>query len=154
MENSDNSIKPDIPFKPPIEPLKLKNTRIKPVLLVVLFVLGFAGAAGFFAVFSASRVRKQEAKQSEIPVATPSVVEIIPMPEPPQQAPKIVQQEEKPVPLLKLSGILFGKEGSLALINGKIRHEGQEVEGAILEKIYSDRVELSFEGKKILIRSK
>jgi hypothetical protein len=42
----------------------------------------------------------------------------------------------------------------LALINGRVVPEGGMVDGAKIEKISSDEVELSFEGQKIILRSR
>ncbi|MFB3919436.1 MAG: general secretion pathway protein GspB [Candidatus Velamenicoccus archaeovorus] len=58
------------------------------------------------------------------------------------------------MPTLSLSGILYSDAESLALINGKVVPEGGTVDGAKVEKISSDEVELSFEGQKIVLRSR
>ena len=52
-------------------------------------------------------------------------------------------------------GIMYSGEGSenFAILNGKIVSPGMMISGARLEKIGPDRVELSFDERKIILRS-
>ena len=134
-----------------------------------LAILGFCLTAALFAFFSKpntnlaprkniSKIVSNESKpmpQEAVPISakeTPiSKSEIASGKPPVVSAP---EQEASPVSLI-LSGIVFGQNGgSLALINGKVVSEGALVEGAKVEKIFSDTVELSLGEKKIVLRSR
>ena len=76
----------------------------------------------------------------------------------PVKEPEITSQEkavQKPptLPNLVLSGIFFDKSGeSFALINDKIAREGNYIEGAKLNKIYFDKVEMDKDGYKFYLK--
>jgi len=156
MENDQDKTKS---LKPPLQPLDIKKPGIPPPLLLIIVVAGFALAAAIFAFLSKAATKNALAqKQKQAPISKPKAVSVPPMEVVPAQPPPgpVSQEpvEAKPVPTLTLSGILFSEKGSAALINGKIVSEGGSVEGAKLEKISSDKVELSFEGQKIILRSR
>ncbi len=125
--------------------------------IVVFGVCGFFLAAALFAFFSGSK------KTPKFPNPQP-VAAVVPAPA--AATPVVVVEAPKPqaspegsttpsaVPTLSLSGILYSDAESLALINGRVVPEGGTVDGAKVEKISSDEVELSFEGQKIVLRSR
>ncbi|HAJ56210.1 MAG TPA: hypothetical protein DCL35_00380 [Candidatus Omnitrophica bacterium] len=162
MEDKTDNIEPSLPqqqtaLKPPLQPIDIKRTGLPTSLIIGLVLVGFIGAGLLFAVFSRPGLQKEASKQkpdqaAAIP-APSAIVEIIPEPDAKATA-KSAAKQASPVPVLTLSGILFGEQGSLALINGRVVREGGLIEGARLDKVSSDRVELSFEGKKIILRSK
>ena len=134
-----------------------------------LAILGFCLTAALFAFFSKpntnltprkniSKIVPNESKPMPQEVAPISAKEtpasksgVVPEKPPIVSAP---EQDASPVSLI-LSGIVFGPNGgSLALINGKVVSEGALVEGAKVEKISSDTVELSLREKKIVLRSR
>lgn len=126
---------------------------------MILVIFGFGAAAGIFAFYSKVILPKKSArKQSKavapqprvIPKNMTAVVSPASVPETSQSP----SPSQKTTPVLALTGILFGEEGSFALINGKVVAEGAMVDGAKLQKVYSDRVELSFEGKTLILRSR
>lgn len=152
IENQPQGAKPPSqPLKEPLQPLDLKKTGLPPLALVGFVFLGFVAAAVLFAYFSKSAQPK--VAPAQVPAAPVTIMEVVPAPVT-ETAPENIPAEDRPVPVLTLSGILFGPEGSLALINGRIVREGGMVDGAKLEKISSDRVELSFDGQKVILRSK
>jgi type II secretory pathway component PulC len=63
---------------------------------------------------------------------------------PPAEAPVIAK---KPRPALKLSGIMAGPTGEVALINGRMVRVGESIEGVTLESIENQTANLSFEGE-------
>lgn len=155
MDNIENQPKPSVPPSQPLEqplrPLDLKKTGLPPLVLVGIVFLGFVAAAVLFAYFSKSTQPKTA--PAPAPAAPVTMMEVVPAPAT-ETVPENISAEDRPLPVLTLSGILFGPEGSLALINGRIVREGAMVEGAKLEKVSSDRVELSFDSQKIILRSK
>ena len=66
--------------------------------------------------------------------------------------------EEKPQiekitsPSLTLNGIVSTEGEPLALINNRIAKKGDYIEGAQVVEIFSDRIELIFEGEKIILQ--
>ncbi len=156
MDNIENQPQapttPSQPLKQPLQPLDLKKTGLPPLLLVGFVFLGFVVAAVLFAYFS-KPTAQPKAPLAAAPTVSATAMEVVPAPVP-ATAVDSVPAEERPLPVLTLSGILFGPEGSLALINGRIVREGGMVEGAKLVKVSSDRVELSFDDQKIILRSK
>lgn len=160
----ENSQKQALPQEPPHASQKLLETKKvhhSPLFFLFLIVLGFGIAAAAFAFFSKSAATKKMSAKSQQKAALPVSnqtsgvsVEVIPQALP--QAPIEATQEapEKALPVLTLNGILFGPQGSLALINGKVVPEGGQIDGAKIEKISADRVELTFEGKKIILKTK
>lgn len=131
-------------------------------LFILLGVVGFGLAALLFSVLLKSSSKKTVPK----PKGEPSVVEIaIPVDVLGKDQGKAIEgtQEQKedsargvrPMPSINLSGIIFDEQkGGLALINGKIVKEGYTIDGIKLERVYSDKVEMSFEGKKFILRSR
>ncbi|MBI5872907.1 MAG: general secretion pathway protein GspB [Candidatus Omnitrophica bacterium] len=161
MENQKSDIQPSSApqelLKPPLQPLDLKKTGLPLYLIIGLVIAGFAGTTVLFAVFSKPNAQKQALKREAATVlvspAQTTIVEVAPTLGF-ETAAESVPKEEKPIPLLTLSGILYGENGSLALINGRVVREGAMIEGARLEKVSADRAELSFEGQKIILRAK
>ena len=131
--------------------LDVKKTTRPPFFLLVLVVLGFGLAAAAFALFSKPVTKKVSPDLSK-PTLDVSVA--VPAPTPPKEPEQNLSPYEKPLPSLTLSGILFGENGSFALINGKIIREGATINGAKLEKVSSDKAELSYEGRKIILRAR
>lgn len=131
------------------------RTNKTPWFVVVLTVCGFFLAAALFAFFSGSK------KPPVVPKAQTAHAPVVSLP---VQAPVVEASMFQgspaesttplPLPTLSLSGILYSGTESLALINGKVVPEGGTVDGAKIEKINSDEVELSFEGQKIVLRSR
>jgi len=124
--------------------------------IVVFGVGGFFLAAALFAFFSGSKKTQKLPKPQAAPAVIPSVpAPAAPVVETPQpQSPPAESTVSSAVPTLSLSGILYSDAESLALINGRVVPEGGMVDGAKVEKISSDEVELSFEGQKIILRSR
>ena len=166
VENSTDGIKEPQDQQAPLGVLNQSGSPKRPAMPVFLrvgfIVIGFVAAAVVYAYLSKASVsdkgqqRKPAAvKGSESAISKFVPMEVIPMPQASLVAEvQDVVVEEKPIPSLALSGILFGAEGSIALINGRIVREGGDVEGARLIKISEDRVELVFQGQKIILRSK
>ena len=158
MENqpeNSGSVPPSLQdtLKPPPQPINLSRTGVPPFVIIGFVLVGFIAAAVIFAYFSRAKSNKAVSRKQETAAVSPTIVEVVSPPVPTSPV-SMVGKEEKPLPTLALSGIIFGSEGSLALINGRIIKEGAVVEGAKLEKISADRVELSFEDHKIILRSK
>ena len=163
MDNQNN-LTPDPklkePSKAPSIPLNRKKFILPSPLLIILVVLGFC-----FAILIFSFLSKRAAKTFPVPKTEVKDASQIPSPDTVQtvteQVPAILSGTEegsslaeKPMPFLSLSGIVYDITGSAALINGKVVPEGGFVEGARLDKVFSDRVELTFEGKKIILRNR
>lgn len=169
MEGQD-SLKPE---HKPQEPLKVFPAKVLPaslsikklgpssVLLLILVVLGFGFAIFIFSFLSKKVVKtpssapqaeiQEAAKMAASPSAQPITVQ---NPTAPPEAQGDSISAEKPAPFLSLSGILYDSQGSVALINGRVVPEGGIIEGARLDKVLSDRVELTFEGKKIILKNR
>lgn len=140
----------------------VKNIGHHPAsLFILLGVVGFGLAALLFSVLSKSSSKHDASK----PVQEAPVVEAISFSESPVvEAQKKVNQEPaakkeealtaKSLPSLTLSGIIFDETGSLALINGRIVKEGYLIDGVKLEKVYADKIELNFEGKKFFLKAR
>ncbi len=166
MENSTGGINQPQDQQAPIEVPDQSNSPKRSIMLVFLrvgfVVIGFVAAAVVYAYLSKASVssKGQQRKPAAVKGSEPAGSRLIPMeviPMPPASPAVKVEEvviEEKPIPSLALGGILFGAEGSIALINGRIVREGGDVEGARLVKISEDRVELEFQGQKIILRSK
>lgn len=128
--------------------------------IVVFAVLGFFLSAMIFALVSKALSKKNLVqKQKAIPVA--SVAETggtnltaKVAAEVPAVAVKEEPEVSKTLPTLKLTGILVSDNGNIALINGRVVPEGSTVDGAVVKKVTNDTVELSFEGQKIVLRSR
>ena len=128
--------------------------------IFVFAVLGFFLSAMIFALISKALTKKNLAKkQKATPVA--SVIETGAAnftakvtTEVPAVAPKEEPEVSKALPTLKLTGILVSNNGNIALINGRVVPEGGIVDGAVVKKVMNDTVELSFEGQKIVLRSR
>jgi hypothetical protein len=112
-------------------------------------------------------VGTSEAEVSIIPATTaprrgadgPSAVPASPTPAvacvAPAAGPAVAPPANPPVaatPNLKLSAIMSGPTGEAALINGKLIQVGETIEGARLESIAGQTVQLVFDGKTITIR--
>jgi type II secretory pathway component PulC len=144
-------------IKPEVKPqaaVLVKKASHPPLQLIFFIALGFSLAAAGFAFFSKSVTKtnlpKRSPKTAVLPVA---IVEVV-TPAAVKTTEKTPSEPQRPIPTLTLSGILFGESGSFALINGRVIPEGGKVDGAVVDKISTDRVELSFEGRKITLRSR
>jgi hypothetical protein len=145
-----------------------KKTVYPFFFFVGLGIVGFCVAAALFAFFSRTHANKIPSlpvskniinETTVMPQASLSALEkraVAPSAEVvPQKAIAPSPEQETSLPTLTLSGIVFGQTGSsFALINGKIVPEGSFIEGAKVEKISSDTVELSFGEKRIVLRSR
>ncbi|HQP91374.1 MAG TPA: type II secretion system protein N [Candidatus Omnitrophota bacterium] len=161
----DRPLEPKPDVQPHPEEINIKKPGgLPPFIIIGLVILGVVAAAVLYAYFSKTLTQKKALKapagasKKTSPAVKPpvTVVEVTPVPTASKADQKSEQDvvEDKPIPSFSLSGILFGQEGSIALINGRIVHEGAEVEGAKVTRILSDRVELEFQGQKITLRSK
>jgi hypothetical protein len=147
----------DAALKPPLQPLNLKKTGLPTNVLIALVLIGFGLAALAF-YFLAQLVTGSKDKSKTKAVVTdqipPSqtVVEVVaPKQEKPAAAPRVLRE----LPTLTLTGIMYSGEGreNYAILNGKILTEGGMISGAKLERIGPDRVELSFDERRIILRS-
>lgn len=130
-------------------------------LFILLGVFGFGLAALLFSVLSKPSAKKTAPKpEKETPAAeiiSPAAVLAEDQQKPTEE---IAEEEEElsvgqSMPSIHISGIIFDeKAGGLALINGKVVREGYMVDGVKLERVYSDKVEMSFEGKKFILRAR
>jgi hypothetical protein len=145
-----------------IPPASLKGPTGKtliglpPLVVGALVVAGFLCAALIFAGVSRSMGRRvvKEKKPLTVTQAPKTVVEVVPMPSPTGPVLSESAPLPKDLPALTLGGILFSKDGeSYALINGKIVREGTAVSGVTLKKVLPDKVELDFEGRRVIMRS-
>jgi hypothetical protein len=116
-----------------------------------------------FLVSNASSVLRQT-KQ----VAPVSAASAAPVPVAPTTAPSVTQPagDSTTTPAVppstlpfadeskyKISGIMKDPDGKpVAVINGRVTYEGYYVDGAIVEKIETDRVTLDIKGQKELLR--
>lgn len=130
-------------------------------LFILLGVVGFGLAALLFSVLSKHPSKKPVPKQVEdltaIEMISPEDVvaqsQVSSVTDMDSQDEDVVVN--RPMPSIVISGIIFDKnKGGLALINGKIVREGYFVDGVKLERVFPDKVELSFEGKKFILRSR
>ncbi len=157
FEHQEPVTKQESPAKAKFELLDFRKAGIPPFLLIGFVIIGFIAAALIFTYFSKAKKPQPKSPKASAAVskstAPVTLVEVAPLPNAASSAQSSAQQD-KPIPSFVLSGILFGEDGSLALINGRVVREGAMVEGAKLEKVSADRVELSFEGQKITLRSK
>ncbi|RKY31892.1 MAG: hypothetical protein DRP74_03940 [Candidatus Omnitrophota bacterium] len=126
------------------------SARYKIYLLygLVLFAGIFAALAIFR--FVSSTAEKKIASSNE----TPSTISIassgVPqqaLPAPSEGPMAVTRLLQKPLPSLVLNGIFFAKDGAYALINNRIVRKGGEIEGAKVESITSNSVELSYAGE-------
>jgi hypothetical protein len=160
MENNEKDQKPSVPsgqpMQPPPQPLDTKKSGVPMPVILFVVVFGFALAAAAFALLSRKPAKKGQGKARPVPETKAVPQTIMEVVEPEQTEESLLQESavEKPLPTLSLSGILLSKKGSLALINGRIVPEGETVAGAKVMKVGSDTVELDFEGKKIILRSR
>jgi type II secretory pathway component PulC len=76
--------------------------------------------------------------------------DIVPSVEPQPDVPTVAQAKKLSANF-KLSGIMAGPNGEAALINGRLVQVGQTVDGAVLEAISGQTVELDFMGKRITV---
>lgn len=60
------------------------------------------------------------------------------------------KQAKGPVPLY-VNSILIGSDRRVAVINGRLFREGDRISGYVIEKIHTNKVELSHEGKTRLL---
>ena len=144
-------------FKPEAKPqvtVLVKKAGHPPLQLIFFIALGFGLAAAGFAFFSKSFTKTNLQEQSSKKAVLPQTIVEVVIPALVNTTEKTPAEPEKPIPTLTLSGILFGESGSFALINGRVIPEGGKVDGAVVDKISPDRVELSFEGNKITLRSR
>lgn len=145
--------------KAKLESLKceLKKSGHPPVHLILLVLFGFVFAALLFVLISRISVKNTPKKipAKEVPVV--ESVAVLPVETKAEPATEVKEPVvvSKPTPSLILTGIVFSEDGnSLALINNRIVRVGGSVDGAILKEVRSDQVELSFEGEKIILRSR
>lgn len=137
-----------------------KKKTNSPVLFTLFLVfLGFCLSAAVFALLSKAGSKKNPTKESPkvtpaLPAPTPQVVAESPAPSSVEDEGQSLSPSQKPLPSLTLTGILFGEQGSFALINGKVVPEGGMVSGAKVEKISSDTAELSYDGRRIILKAR
>jgi len=63
------------------------------------------------------------------------------------------QAQENLPPVLALSGVFISDNETYALVNNKIVRKGDIIDGAVVQKIAMDEVELEFGGKTIQLRN-
>lgn len=101
-----------------------------------------------------SKQKSPRPAQGEHPAPAPAPIVEVMQPAIPQDPAAAEPKKERPLPALALSGILFSEQGSVALINGRLIKEGSVIDGATLKKVYTDKVELVFEDKRITLRAR
>jgi hypothetical protein len=145
--------------KPKIEKESRRNTK-KYLLFIVIVSLGFVIASISFNLLMPSHkgLSKKDIKNS--PLQTEPIQGIMAPAEnivPAQNlansvnnlaaAPPESSQSEKQIqPLLVLNGVFFSENQGYALINNRIVKEGDTVDGAIVERISLDGVDLNSGG--------
>jgi type II secretory pathway component PulC len=67
-------------------------------------------------------------------------------------SPSLNSSEDRLPPSLILKGIAHFGEENWAIIDEQIIRQGQFIKGAKVEEIFSDRVELTFEGKRFTLQ--
>lgn len=67
-------------------------------------------------------------------------------------SPSLNSSEAKPSPSLILKGIAHFGEENWAIIDDQIVRQGQLIKGAKVEEIFSDHVDLNFEGKRFTLK--
>lgn len=162
QESVKSPAAPQESFKPPMQPLDIKNGSRLPFWLIFFIVAGFAVAAAVFAFLSKgvsssifSRPKPSQGSQAVPSSLAQPLAEVV-EPVPVEEKTKVIDLSvpRKPLPVLTLSGILFGEKGGFALINGRIIAVGAMIEGAKLEKVESDRAVLTFEDQTIILRAR
>lgn len=125
-------------------------------MTAALVLVGFGVAALLFymaAQFVTGKWTKAKSAPAAVkPPVDKTVVEVIPAPQAAASAaPKVLRE----LPSLTLTGIMYSGEGSdnFVILNGKVLTEGTVISGAKVEKIGPDKVELSFDGRTIILRS-
>ncbi|HTN34556.1 MAG TPA: hypothetical protein VL091_11175 [Marinobacter sp.] len=58
-----------------------------------------------------------------------------------------ILSQERPLPSLSLESILISANRRVAVINGHASVEGQVIDGVRIRKIFSDRVEVIYDGR-------
>lgn len=146
---------------PAQEALPKADTERKGILvLIFLGVFGFFAAAALFASLSGNKALKKKIEKKEpVAVKQPVSIEVVEKPSAPEiQAPIATKKTSAPsdavAPPMVLTGILFSKDGSLALIDGKVVPEGGTIGGAKVERIGAEEVELSYAGRTFILRSR
>lgn len=67
-------------------------------------------------------------------------------------SPSLNSSEAKPSPSLILKGIAHFGEENWAIIDDQIVRQGQFIKGVKVEEIFSDHVDLNFEGKRFTLK--
>jgi type II secretory pathway component PulC len=130
-----------------------KQPKKKPYLLYLL-----AFIAGLFLI---SLVFTAINRKTELPIAEPAEAAPRPAKEPetiqqlPAEEPAVlVEEQDKPEKSFLLNGIFFSENNGYALVNNQIVKESDSVDGAKVEKITENTVELNNQGEIITLSTK
>ncbi len=145
--------------------LPLPTFKIKIYLTYALIIfLGVVAAKIFFDLFIPSAEIKtadfptaQKASLAKIVTTIPAAVNTQapaltgpPMPTKESTVASPPKEEQRPLlPALVLNGVFFSEEKGYALINNRIAKEGDNVEGATVEKVTLEGVKLKFQNTTI-----
>ena len=137
-----------------------KGRGLPPLFIVGFVVFGFAAAGLVFSLLAKARTGRQPVSAA---AATPTssaptqaAIEEVPAEKEGDIVTNLaaVTKAKREMPALALGGILYSdKEGSVALIDGKVVPEGGMVKGVKVVRILPDKVELEFDDRRIFMRS-
>jgi len=129
-----------------------KKTKNKPFLLYILIFI-----AGIFLSSLIFTIIKQKIAPAHFPETAAKTAPILDKePQTAQTAPNnttpnLAEEQAKPEKKFTLNGIFFSDNDGYALVNNQIVRENDPVDGAKVEKITVNTVELNNEGKIITL---
>ena len=153
---ADSGIKPEVLGFPKKSPSKLKSY----LFYLLILVAGFLIAGTIFILSGPQKkpwdILSKIAKPASLKKITTAVSEKLKLPtsakEPPTTPISPAFSEEPPggtPPILVLNGVFFSENEGYALINNQIVREGDLINGATVERINLQGVELKSEGSVI-----
>lgn len=111
------------------------------LILASFILLGISISTGktkFLTGFSLLKKQPSLLPENDKPISLPS--------------PSLNSSEDKPPPSLILKGIAHFEKENWAIIDEQIVRQGQFIKGAKVEEIFSDHVDLTFEGKRFTLK--